>query len=306
MLIRFTNHGFRCLLAFLTTLSVVAASPVRAGTYIALTDGGTLEYFDAEGQFTGSRTLATGASSTSDLIGMSYADVLSSNADRELVVLRSDNNIEIYSDPTVGSGDMQVLQSNTLNMYAAERDALSIDVGNVDVGNAGLEMVVQTSSNSGRFLHTYSLPGQDGAILNRLGYSQLSGNYQSYGHIAVGEVWNATDGSEILAGGINVNFGDFFDYVADTYSNPDLGSYSQGNGTATAAKVFDDRIYSLLTDQNRLLVAEFDGSSAPVLNRSLDTDLDSSSTLVDFVIVPEPATLGLLGVGSVLLLGVRR
>lgn len=275
--------------------------------------------YNALGNITAVRSL-TGGPNTSSRIRIAYGDVLSTNPGNELIVLRQDNrSVEFYADPLVGSGDLVRLGFGAFQ-FAGNRNPASIDVAEISGANAGLEIVSVTVEQS--FIYTYTTVPVSGTY-NRVGWSDISAasaHDESNGGdlvaLAAGDINPGNPGLEYVTIAEN---GWIEAYIANAGVNGGSSSrfaFGNDNAASFAIKVGGDgSIYTLAPsanpssdDRSVLRRFTFDGTSSIVPQNSwqLGTAGLGNPVLVDFVIVPEPATLGLLMGSGCFLLASRR
>ncbi len=275
--------------------------------------------YDAAGNITAVRSL-TGGPNTSSRIRIAYGDVLSTNPGNELIVLRQDNrSVEVYGDPLVGSGDLARLGFGAFQ-FAGNRNPASIDVAEITGSHAGLEIVSVTVEQS--LIYTYTSVPASGTY-NRVGWSDIataSAHDESSGGdlvaLAVGDINPGNPGLEFVTIAENGWIEAFIANAGVNGGSSSRFAFGNDNAASLAIKVGGDgSIYTLAPsanpgsdDRSVLRRFTFDGTSSIVPQSSLLLGAAGlgNPVLVDFVIVPEPATLGFLMGGGCFLLASRR
>lgn len=296
---------FTLVLVVLSILTI-AVGQVVASTVIALTNNSSVEWFDASGALVGSRALNTGAASGSNLVAMTLADYDTSNAGLELVVIRDDSGtttqvIEVYSDPTVGSGALSPLGTTTINLTSTQTPR-SIDIVDISPTNPGMEIVVL---RAGTTLSYHDVPDEYGTTEARLEYQTIGKvGTTSYSRvaIAVGELYSDNSVMEIIAARDGSTWSDRYEYQG---ANDRVGAGYSMDDITWALEIADGGVMALsrpdlTTGVQEIYYRPYSGGTT-LGDIVLDRTLSTTSTLVDFAVIPEPATIAILSFGSVFL-----
>jgi hypothetical protein len=155
----------------------VLASMILCGSsgaeYMGLTDSFSVEIFSNQGDLLFSRPLiGTAAKDGRELMDLAYGDFLLSHPGNELIVLRDNENIEIFPDPFNGEGALRRLTWNGLATMGRTVTAIHMDGSDL---LAYLEPGEVPGYAGYRYRegHTTSNP----TVLNRVGFVSLKGEH---------------------------------------------------------------------------------------------------------------------------------